>query len=649
MPDDVITRPAAASGMRAAFEPSSWNPETRTIDVVWTTGAPVQRMDWMSGTRFTEVLDVSPDAVDLTRLNSGAPVLDTHGSYSVQDVIGVVVDGSASVANGRGRATLRLSERDEVAGIVRDVAAGIIRNISVGYTVQRWNVEKASASKLETRTAAAWTPNELSLVPIPADVGAQTRSAPAPEPAPSPETAAQAAPQETEMTETVARAAPAAPSLDTTAIIAAERARVADIHIIARQANLPAETVATMIADGTMADAARTAALNHVAASAAPLVPAQNVQLLRDERETLVTRMADALTARRMSSDSALARTPEATPPDHAREYMGLSMHGMIRELALRSGVKNAHRWNGNELANFALQRDGGVTSASDFSAILTNSTNKYLRAIYGSFNPTWRGWTSEYEVADFKTITSAGMGNFPEPVTFPEGAPVPDSTLNDEGETFGVLERGRIVQLSRIALVNDDLRAIDRAVRGGALGGYSALRRAVFLLLTANANMADGVALFHATHANLGTPGALTATTFGELLRLLLEQTGVEGQALPPPTEVTFLVAPSKQRTAFELTSSLIVPTNTGQALPMQYRDMTTVVTEPYLKTGNDPYYLVRNDVPLVDIAYLSGDGRVPIISSEAEIEYTGISWRLMFNFGCKATNWRSGAANTG
>jgi hypothetical protein len=178
MPDDTMQRrDAPVLHRRAQVQPSSWNAEARTVDVVWTTGADVQRRSWWSDAVWIERLQVSAEAIDLTRLNGGAPVLNAHGSYDLTDQIGVVE--SASIANGEGRATLRLSAREDLAGLVADIAAGIIRNISVGYTVENWDITAASASSAEIRTATRWTPYEISFVPIPADAGAQTRAHPA--------------------------------------------------------------------------------------------------------------------------------------------------------------------------------------------------------------------------------------------------------------------------------------------------------------------------------------------------------------------------------------------------------------------------------------------------------------------------------------
>ncbi|MCL1462724.1 phage major capsid protein, partial [Klebsiella pneumoniae] len=78
--------------------------------------------------------------------------------------------------------------------------------------------------------------------------------------------------------------------------------------------------------------------------------------------------------------------------------------------------------------------------------------------------------------------------------------------SVTDGGETYAVLTYGRIVALTRQAIINDDLRAFDRMVAGFGAAAMRLENRTVYSQLTANAAMADAVALFHATHANLGT-----------------------------------------------------------------------------------------------------------------------------------------------
>src|SRR5215475_6562208 len=124
----------------ATFSPSTFDATKRTVQVVWSTGAPVPRYDFEGP--FTERLDLSPEAVDLSELR-GAPVLNSHDRFDVRQILGVVE--SPAVDGERGVATVRFSERPEVAGVVRDVGDGILSRVSVGYSVSQWAITKDAA------------------------------------------------------------------------------------------------------------------------------------------------------------------------------------------------------------------------------------------------------------------------------------------------------------------------------------------------------------------------------------------------------------------------------------------------------------------------------------------------------------------------
>jgi cation transport regulator ChaB len=168
----------------AAFQPGTVDEEARTIEVTWTTGATVRRASFF-GAGFDEELLMGDENVDLSRLNSGAPVLNSHNAYDLSKVLGVVEDGSARLlgpkGQRKGRATVRFSDRADVEPIWRDVRTGIIRNLSAGYSVEEWQrINTPPTAKGEDAIplmrAVRWTPLELSLVAIPADAGAQVRA-----------------------------------------------------------------------------------------------------------------------------------------------------------------------------------------------------------------------------------------------------------------------------------------------------------------------------------------------------------------------------------------------------------------------------------------------------------------------------------------
>jgi hypothetical protein len=159
--------------LRAAV--GSVNDEARTVDLVWSTGAALERMDWWTGKRYIEKLSLKPEHIRLGRLNAGAPLLDAHSAYSITDQIGVVVSDSVKLTAKEARATVRFSKRDAVEPVFQDVRDGIIRNVSVGYRVYKFEEDASTGNKLPIRTAVDWEPFEISMVPMPADAGAQVR------------------------------------------------------------------------------------------------------------------------------------------------------------------------------------------------------------------------------------------------------------------------------------------------------------------------------------------------------------------------------------------------------------------------------------------------------------------------------------------
>lgn len=156
--------------------------DKRVVDVVWTTGAAVRRRRWVgydSAVPFDEILTVSREAIDLARLNAGAPALDSHSTYTTGSQVGVVEN--ARIEGGKGLAQIRFPSKgtDPAADrMFAMVSEKIIRNISVGYIINEIRVvEPEKKGDVEKRIATRWTPYEVSFVTVPADAGAQVRAA----------------------------------------------------------------------------------------------------------------------------------------------------------------------------------------------------------------------------------------------------------------------------------------------------------------------------------------------------------------------------------------------------------------------------------------------------------------------------------------
>lgn len=170
--------PASSRGLRAAeVKPASLN-EDGTFEFVLATPEPVIRWyrDLDSYERFqaSEVLPVET-AILMSESGRSIPILDSHQSWSVDHVIGVVtemrVEGNAIVCRGR------LSGRDSVKDIIEGVREGVLRNFSVGYDILETELVTDTVTGARTMRARRWLILEASLVPVPADGNAQIRSA----------------------------------------------------------------------------------------------------------------------------------------------------------------------------------------------------------------------------------------------------------------------------------------------------------------------------------------------------------------------------------------------------------------------------------------------------------------------------------------
>jgi hypothetical protein len=160
---------------------SSIDATARTVDVVFTTGAAVRRQRWVGWDTvvpFDEILEVSPDAINLDRMRAGAPALDSHSMWSTFAQVGVVEN--ARIEGGEGLCLIRFPSKgtDEAADrMFAMVEQRIIRNISTGYTVDEVRIEPPKEiGGIERRVVTRWTPCEVSFVTVPADPGAQVRS-----------------------------------------------------------------------------------------------------------------------------------------------------------------------------------------------------------------------------------------------------------------------------------------------------------------------------------------------------------------------------------------------------------------------------------------------------------------------------------------
>lgn len=162
------------------YTPVSLRSETldekdRSVEVMWSSGIAVKRYDWDDGF-YMEELSMEPEAIRMERFDHGMSLLDSHDDWSMRSRLGTVIPGSVRIENGKGYARVKFSRNPDAEMIFQDLLDGHPIQISVGYAVHRFEKVVTENSKYPTLRATDWEPQELSVVPVPAEPGAASRS-----------------------------------------------------------------------------------------------------------------------------------------------------------------------------------------------------------------------------------------------------------------------------------------------------------------------------------------------------------------------------------------------------------------------------------------------------------------------------------------
>ncbi|MEK9725178.1 MAG: prohead protease/major capsid protein fusion protein, partial [Rhodospirillaceae bacterium] len=627
--DKTIELPALRR--MAELAPGSVDSDARTVEVVWSTGARVRRVPFF-GDAYDEELSLDPAHVRLERLNAGAPFLRVHELTELDAVIGSVAPNSARIENGRGVATVRLSEREDVEAIWRDIQAGHIRAVSIGYQVHRYEVSKPEGGR-ELWRAVDWTPFEISAVPVGADPAAGFRSTETLhacvvhragavpktertstmndediETDEAAEVVEEAeSPDETESAETRSPKKPLKtkeqPKPDAEALVAEaranERQRASTIYDLTSRLGLERGVADDLVKRGVSLDEARRQILDTLADSSDQTRTFGHVSVPlggQDERVTRRQAVSDALLHRYSPTLFQLT--------DAARQFRGMTLMELARESLADAGV-NTRGMSRDEVATRALH------STSDFPEILAAVTNKTLRQAYEAYPRTFLAFCRQVLATDFKAMHRVQMGEAPQLLKVNESGEFKRGTIGESKESYRIETYGRVVGITRQVLINDDLDAFTRipAMYGNSIAQLES--DVVWGIVTGNPAMADNKALFHADHKNLeGTGAALSVDAVGKGRTAMAKQTGLDKKTVLNIRPAFLIVPAALELKAEQMVAQNIVPAEAQNVVPQSIRTLSPIA-EPRLDANSDTaWYLAAspNQIDTIEYAYLEG-----------------------------------------
>lgn len=355
---------------------------------------------------------------------------------------------------------------------------------------------------------------------------------------------------------------------------------------------------------------------------------APRTQILRDERTTARTGMAQALMAQ-------ITGARDVTGP--ATTYMGMSIVEMAAEVSGHRGPMR--NWGDRE--RVLMQ---AMHTTSDFPGILENVLNKVLLEKYQLAAPTYRQIARKRNFKDFRPMPLLRTGDFPTLKPISEAGEIKWGTFGESREQAMISSYGVGVTISRQALINDDLGAIDEVLSN--YGQTVAMfEEQTFYAFALAAVMSDGNSVFHASHNNLasgGSASAITAAAVAAGRATMRKQKSVDGNTLNIVPNI-LLVGPDKEMEA-EMLVAQITPTATANVNPFSGR-LTPVVTA---EISGNAWYLLSGANPCWIYGYLEGN-EAPRLRTDEPFGRQGMSMTLEHDFGLGASDYRGGYKNNG
>lgn len=632
--------------------------DARTLDVVFSTGSTVRRtraIGFDTRIPYDETIIVSADAVNMERLNAGAPVLDSHENWTTLSQIGVVerawIDGANAMARVRFPQEGIDPSADRLFALVSD---GIVRNVSVGYSQDVVRIIAAEKrDDVERRIVERWTPYEISFVTIPADAGAQVRSedarqdgtrlSPAVIISTSPKTrtkengmpvASEIMPAAPAVTDPVTSPLPAGPDLS------AERQRSAEITDLATRHNLDAALMQRGIREGMTVEQFRAHAFDALAAQQ-PF--ASHIRVERDETETRRAAMEESLALRLGASGQ---------PSEAARGYTDMSFVELAAE---RLGLR---RFGSSYAAREEVLRSAMHTT-SDFPILLENAVNRSLASSYQLALPTYREIAVREDFNDFRPHTTVSVGDFPLLQTISEAGDIRFGTVGEKKESVAVIPYAVGLSFTRQMMLNDSLSGLAAVI--ARYGQSVALFEEKTAYAVKSLNSGDGPTLlegaapmFTTGRTNkAGTATAITIAAVGlgrQAMRgyksIPSGAPGDTGNELLFNAPAIILVGPAKETEAEQFVSTQIVPSARAEVNVFQGR-LRPVVT-PLISGNSWELYTDKSVRANFRWGLLNGYN-VPRVRIDNPFGVQGTQMSVEHDFGFGAIDWRAGYRNAG
>ncbi len=654
-----------------------------TIELSFSSEAPV--MVW--GER--EILSHHADDANFDALRDVGAILRNHDP---DQIIGAPVEVWIDSASRKGKLKMRFGTTDIAERAKQEALVDkTLRGVSVGFNVAEWTYLRDENNKYRdiigpAWVATKWSAREASLTPIPADetvgVGRNTQR--------------QKQEQGSETMKPTPEELKAKEAAEEQARIAAEQAQ-RDIE----EANQRKAKVAAEVAAANKRAADRAAAIVEVCTKHGldPLPFVRSQDSLQDVYAKILDKTADANRGIEVSKDGRdsfrdaaveglqirLGLKSRRDAKQGGEDIAGLSLMELARESLKRANLPThgsklevaaralaGPRMSASDIRAFERKETISV-GTSDFPYLLAAVANKTLLDEYAEAPTHYREWCAIGNVSDFKTVKRIEVSEIGELDLIPELAPYQTAKFSDKQEENQVVTFGKIIGISRQAVINDDLDGFSRISRAFAraaarLPQVLALKR----LLANPVLLQDSTAVFAAGHGNLLTGSGYALDTLAHAEDGLRHMRGMLRKQRAPVHEdvtnsgedVAFLNLQPKTvlvNADDEFIAQQAVRSAAGllAASPSVVNPIASwglnVIAEPNLANigwsgAAKQWFMFADpkDAPVIEVVFLNGND-TPYMEEEDQTNVDGRFWKVRLDVGANAIGFRGAARADG
>ena len=290
--------------------------------------------------------------------------------------------------------------------------------------------------------------------------------------------------------------------------------------------------------------------------------------------------------------------------------------------------------------------------SGSDFPILLETTMHKVLQAAYATQSDTWSLFCGIGSVSDFRAHNRYRTGSFGNLDSLTELGEFKNKTIPD-GERASITAgtKGNIINLSRQAIINDDLSAFSSLAAGLGRAARRTIESDVYALVNTPGNYSDGVAVFHATHGNLAGAGAApSVAAFDAVRTAMANQKDVSGNDFLDIQPSIWLGPVGLKGDADVINQSRYDPdaSNKLERVNKALGIFSRTIGSPRL-TGTAWYAFCDPMIaPALEVAFLDGN-QEPYLENENGFQVDGTRWKVRHDYGIAWVEFKSSYRNPG